>query len=85
MNNDSSVLIPFIGGTQGLYSLSRPTSYGKISKFWSREIVCCDDHIVLELDRHLSSAAAEISVKFQNDWKSLNSNLAASRLQEILV
>ena len=28
--------------------------------------------------------AAEVPVKFQSDWKSLNPNLAASRLHEIL-
>ena len=32
----------------------------------------------------LGSAAAEVPVKFHNDWKSLNQNIAASRLQEIL-
>ena len=37
----------------------------------------------LKLDRHLGSDAAEMPVQFQSDWKSLNPNLAASRLQEI--
>ena len=40
--------------------------------------------VVLKFDRHLGSAAAEVSVKFQSKWKSLNSNLEASRLHEIL-
>ena len=29
-------------------------------------------------------AVVEVPVKFQNDWKSLNPNIAASRLHEIL-
>ena len=33
---------------------------------------------------HLGSAAAEMPVKFQSDLKSLNRNLTASRLHEIL-
>ena len=50
----------------------------------SREIVCYDYCIALKFDRHLGSAAAEGPVKFQSDWKSLNPNLAISRLHEIL-
>ena len=46
----------------------------------SRAIGDCNDRIALKYDRHLSSAAAEVPVKFQNEWKSLNPNLAASRL-----
>ena len=37
-----------------------------------------------KFDRHLGSAAAEVHVKLQSDWRSLNPNLAASRLHEIL-
>ena len=33
---------------------------------------------------HYESAAADVPVKFQSDWKSLKPNLAASRLCEIL-
>ena len=40
--------------------------------------------IALKFDRHLGSTAAEVPVKFLSDWKSLNPNLAASRLREIL-
>ena len=36
----------------------------------SHEIGCYNDHIALKFDRHLGSAAAEMSVKFQSDWKS---------------
>ena len=38
----------------------------------------------MEFDRHLGSAAAEVPVKFQSDWKSLNPNPVAERLHEIL-
>ena len=31
---------------------------------WSRKIGCCNDRIVLKLDRHLGSAATELPVKF---------------------
>ena len=55
----------------GLYSLTRSTSYREIS--WSREAA------------RIGYNAAEVAVKFQSDWKSLNMNLAASRLHEILL
>ena len=48
------------------------------------EIKCYNDHIGLKFDRHLGSAAAEVLVKFQSDWKSLNPNPVASRLHEVL-
>ena len=50
----------------------------------SREIGFYNDRNVMQFDRQLGSAAAEVPVKFQSDWKSLNPNLAASRLREIL-
>ena len=46
----------------------------------SDEIGCYDDRITLKFDRHLGSAAAKVSVKFQSDWKSLKLNLVASVL-----
>ena len=55
-----------------------------IVKSRSREIGCCNGSIALKFDRHLGSAAAEVPAKFQSDWESLNPNLAASRLREIL-
>ena len=61
----------------GLYSLS-----GKTAR--SREIGCYKDRIALKFNRHLGSSAAELPVKFQSDGTSLNRNLAASRLREIL-
>ena len=50
----------------------------------SREFGCYNDRIALKFHRHLGSRAAEMPVKFQSDWRSLNSNLAASILHEIL-
>ena len=38
----------------------------------------------MKFNRHLGSGAAEVPVKFQSDGTSLNPNLAASRLREIL-
>ena len=43
-----------------------------------------NDRIALKFDRQLGSAAAELPVKFQSDWKSRNPNLAALILHEIL-
>ena len=48
------------------------------------EIGCYNDRIALASDKHLDSAAAEVPVRFQSDWKSLNPNLAATRPHEIL-
>ena len=39
---------------------------------------------MLYFDRRLCSAGAEVPVKFQSDWKSLNLNSVASRRHEIL-
>ena len=38
----------------------------------------------MQFDRHIDSTAAEVPVKFQSDRTILNTNLAASRLYEIL-
>ena len=40
--------------------------------------------IALKFDRHIDSTAAEVPVKFQSDRTILNTNIAASRLYEIL-
>ena len=50
----------------------------------SREIGCYNDRIALKFDMHLGSAATEVPVKYKIYWKSLNPNLVASRLYEIL-
>ena len=53
-------------------------------KPWSHEIGFYNDRIDLKFDRHLGSAAAEVPVKFEIDWKSLNSNLATSKISRDL-
>ena len=50
----------------------------------SHEIGTLNCHIALKFDRHIGSNAAEVPVKFQSDRTILNTNLAASRLYEIL-
>ena len=49
-----------------------------------REIECYTDDIALKFDRHLGSAAVDVSARCQSDWKSLKPSIAASRLHEIL-
>ena len=50
----------------------------------SREVGCYNDRVALKSDRHLGVNAIEMPVKFLSDRNSLNPNLAASRLHEIL-
>ena len=50
----------------------------------SSEIGCYSDRVALKFGRHLHSAAADVHVNFQSDLESLNLNLAASRLHDIL-
>ena len=38
----------------------------------------------MQIDEHPGIAAIDVSFKFESDWKSLNMNLVASRLHEIL-
>ena len=45
---------------------------------------CYNGHSIIKFDRRLGSVAVEVPVKFQNDWKSLNPSLVASKLNEIL-
>ena len=52
--------------------------------FRSQEIGCDNDCITQKFDRHLSSTAAEVPVKFQSNWRNLNLNLMALRLLKIL-
>ena len=66
-----------------LYSVSGKTSYRQIS--WRLEAARLDVEIVVSLwNLTGTSAVAQVPAKFQSDWKSLNPNLAASRLHEIL-
>ena len=68
-----------------LYSLSGKASYRQISRsLEAARFGCFNGRLAMQFDRHLSSGAAEVPVKFQSDWKSLNPNLAASILREIL-
>ena len=50
----------------------------------SHEIGTLNCRIALKFDRHIGSTASEVPVKFQSDRTILNTNLAASRLYEIL-
>ena len=65
-----------------LYSLSSKTTYRQIS--WSLKATRLDAIMIVSLWNLTGSSAAEVPVEFQSDWKSLNKNLAASRLYEIL-
>ena len=47
----------------------------------SRKIGCYDDRIVLKFDRHLYCPAADVPVKYQIYWKSLNPKLAPTSLR----
>ena len=51
----------------------------------SREIGCNNDLISLKYDRNLGSAAAEVAVKFQSDWKSLKPHLAAMEIRKFAI
>ena len=65
-------------GNLGPVSISEKTSFRKIS--YSLEAT----RVALKFDRHIGSTAVEVPVKFQSDRTILNTNLAASRLYEIL-
>ena len=67
---------------QGLNSLSGKTSYRQIS--WRLEATRLDVIMITSLWNLTGISAAEVPIKLQSDWKGLNSNLAASRLHEIL-
>ena len=65
----------------GLYSLSGRMSYCKIPwSLGSRKIGCFNYPITFIFDRHIGNAVAEVPLKFLSNWKSLDANLAASRL-----
>ena len=68
-----------------LYSLSSISSNRQIS--WSLETARLDVILIasaLKFDTHLDSAAVNVPVNFQSYLKCVNSNLAASRLSDIL-
>ena len=66
--------------------LSGKTSYwlARSHEVRSREIGCYNDCLAIKYDTHFDSTVADVPVKFQSDWKSLNPNLTASRLRESL-
>ena len=71
---------------EGFYSLKDKTdvlSPDLVKPRW-REIKCYHGRIIIKFVRHFYNATAEMRVKFQSAWKSLNPNLAALRLNEIL-
>ena len=53
-------------------------------EYQSQEICTLNRFIALKFDRHIGSNATEVPVKFQSDLTILNTNVAASRLEEIL-
>ena len=66
------------------YPIRRLIVRSRVSKSQSREIGSLDYRIALEFDRHIASSAAEVPHKLQSDRTILNTNLAASRLCEII-
>ena len=69
--------------TMSLYSLRVKTCYCQIS--WSLVVARLDVIMIVSFwNLPWPYTAAELLIKFQSDWKSLNANLAASRLHEIL-
>ena len=68
---------------QGLYSLSgRMPLPQDLGKSRNRKIGCYNVRIILKCDRQRGNAAADVPVKFQSDWKSININRAALRLHK---
>ena len=78
------------GLTGELKEIWAPSQYSKdvfskdLVKSRSHEIGTLNSRIALKFDRHIGSTAAEVPVEFQSDRTILNTNLAASRLYEIL-
>ena len=48
------------------------------------EINGLDYRVAFNFVRHVGSTTVDVLVKFQSDWKVLNTNLAASNLREIV-
>ena len=71
---------------QGQYSISGKTSYHQVS--WNLEAPIFDIIMIISLWNLTGifggSAAADVPVKFQSDWKSLNPNLMAPILHKFL-
>ena len=67
-----------------LFTRRTDVSRQYLVKSRSREIGWYNNCIALTLNRHFGRAAAEGPVKCQSDWKSLNPNLSALRLHQIV-
>ena len=61
-----------------LYSLSSETSR-------NHEIGCHNDSIALKFHRHVGSGTAELPVKFQSDWNSLNFTKSCGKMSHCFV
>ena len=83
-NQYLQVNVMLLGYSGPIFTKRQDVLLPNLVKSRSREIGSYDFRTALKFDRHLGSAAAEGPVKFQSDWKSLNPNLATSRLHEIL-
>ena len=81
---------PMTGGSQPHPGHPHPTTWSGKTPYrqilWSLEAARLDViMIALKFCRHLVSATAKVTLRFQSDWKSLNHNLVASRLHESVV
>ena len=79
-----SIVSPPRAGPGPLFTKRTDVLPQDLVKSRSREIGWYNDRIVLKFDRHLDSTACYVFIKCQSDWISLNPNLVASRLHEIL-
>ena len=66
------------------FDIAQDVLSSNLEKSRSREIGCCNISIALKFGRRLGSSAAEAPAKFQSNGKTLTTDLAASRLCEIL-
>ena len=80
--NSTQAVLSHETGFQDIVYLGPVSISEKTSR--CREIGSLNYRIALKFDRHVGSTAAEVPVKFQSDRTILHTNLAASRLCEIL-
>ena len=81
--SNPDVLVATVVNPEPLFTERYNVLPPNLTKSQSCYIGCCHDRIVPTVDRQPGSTAAEVPVKFQSDWKSLNQRLWASRLHEI--
>ena len=83
--NDEITCVSFITyGNRHVLSHALQIEYTRVFIRYADGRLTARSHEVSKFDRHLGSSAAEMPVKFQSDTTILTSNLAASRLEEIL-